>query len=144
MLGNRGFPEAWSCLCVCQASFLMTFAMGGVPHTGSRQLLLFPHILGSSKKGDSCSLKYLLLSSIRGNLCLKNEEKMISGGKQEWWWPDSMFMEKSVVLEVEDGDRVRKWAKLLQRAIGEYGGKGRSRSSHLRILNVTPRNLNLF
>ena len=35
MLGNRGFPEAWSCLCVCQASFLMTFAMGGVPHAGS-------------------------------------------------------------------------------------------------------------
>ena len=37
MLGNRGFPEAWSRLCVCQASFLMTFAMGGVPHTGSQQ-----------------------------------------------------------------------------------------------------------
>ena len=37
MLGNRGFPEAWSRLCVCQASFLMTFAMGGVPHAGSRQ-----------------------------------------------------------------------------------------------------------
>ena len=34
---NRGFPEAWSCLSVCQASFLMTFAMGGVPHAGSRQ-----------------------------------------------------------------------------------------------------------
>ena len=37
MLGNRGFPEAWSCLRVCQASFLMTFAMGGVPHAGSQQ-----------------------------------------------------------------------------------------------------------
>ena len=36
MLGNRGFPEAWSRLCVCQASFLMTFAMGGVPHAGPR------------------------------------------------------------------------------------------------------------
>ena len=34
MLGNRGFPEAWSRLCLCQASFLMTFAMGGVPHAG--------------------------------------------------------------------------------------------------------------
>ena len=34
MLGNRGFPEAWSCLCICQASFLMTFAMGRVPHAG--------------------------------------------------------------------------------------------------------------
>ena len=38
MLGNRGFPEAWSRLCVCQASFLMTFAMGGVPHAGPRQV----------------------------------------------------------------------------------------------------------
>ena len=37
MLGNRGFPEAWSRLCVCQASFLMTFAMDGVPHAGPRQ-----------------------------------------------------------------------------------------------------------
>ena len=37
MLGNRGFPEAWSCLCVCQTSFLMTFAMGGIPHAGPRQ-----------------------------------------------------------------------------------------------------------
>ena len=38
MLGNRGFPEAWSRLCVCQASFLMTYAMGGVPHTGTWHL----------------------------------------------------------------------------------------------------------
>ena len=38
MLGNRGFPEAWSRLCVCQASFLMTFAMGGVPHPAMVQL----------------------------------------------------------------------------------------------------------
>ena len=37
MLRNRGFPEAWSCLCICQASFLMTFAMGGVPHVGPLQ-----------------------------------------------------------------------------------------------------------
>ena len=40
MLANRGFPEAWSCLCVCQASFLMTFAMGGVPHAGSQHWML--------------------------------------------------------------------------------------------------------
>ena len=38
MLGNRGFPEALSHPCVCQASFLMTFAMGGVPHAGSRHI----------------------------------------------------------------------------------------------------------
>ena len=38
MLGKRGFPETWSRLCVCQASFLMTFAMGGVPHAGSQQV----------------------------------------------------------------------------------------------------------
>ena len=37
MLRNRGVPEAWSHLCVCQASFLMTFAMGGVPHAGPQQ-----------------------------------------------------------------------------------------------------------
>ena len=28
---SRGTPEARSCLCVCLASFLMTFAMGGAP-----------------------------------------------------------------------------------------------------------------
>ena len=33
-----GTPEARSHLCVCLASFLMTFAMGGIPHAGSRQL----------------------------------------------------------------------------------------------------------
>ena len=32
-----GTPEARSHLCVCLASFLMTFAMGGIPHAGSRQ-----------------------------------------------------------------------------------------------------------
>ena len=32
-----GTPEARSCLCVCLASFLMTFATGGIPHAGSRQ-----------------------------------------------------------------------------------------------------------
>ena len=34
----RGTPEARSCLFICQASFLLTFAMGGIPHAGSRQL----------------------------------------------------------------------------------------------------------
>ena len=29
---SRGTPEARSRLCVCRASFLMTFVMGGVPH----------------------------------------------------------------------------------------------------------------
>ena len=33
---SRGTPEAQSRLCICRASFLMTFAMGGVPHAGSR------------------------------------------------------------------------------------------------------------
>ena len=32
-----GTPEARSHLCVFQASFLMTFAMGRIPHAGSRQ-----------------------------------------------------------------------------------------------------------
>ena len=32
-----GTPEARSHLCVCQVSFLMTFAMGRVPHAGSWQ-----------------------------------------------------------------------------------------------------------
>ena len=36
---SRGSPEARSRLCICRASFLMTFAMGGVPHDGSRQSL---------------------------------------------------------------------------------------------------------
>ena len=34
---SRGTPEAWSHLCVCQAPFLITFAMGRIPHAGSRQ-----------------------------------------------------------------------------------------------------------
>ena len=38
----QGGPEARSRLCVCRASFLMTFAMGGVPHAGSRQASVLP------------------------------------------------------------------------------------------------------
>jgi len=34
---SRGTPEARSRLCVCRASFLMTFAMGGGPHAGPQQ-----------------------------------------------------------------------------------------------------------
>ena len=33
---EQGFPEARSRLCICQTPFLMTFAMGGIPHAGSR------------------------------------------------------------------------------------------------------------
>ena len=38
-----GAPEARSCLCICQASFLMTFATGRIPHAGSRQFPKFYH-----------------------------------------------------------------------------------------------------
>ena len=44
---SRGTPEAWSRLCICRASFLMTFATGGVPHAGSWHLV-FPILLFSS------------------------------------------------------------------------------------------------
>ena len=37
---SRGTPEARSHLCVCRASFLMTFAMSGVPLVGSRQCII--------------------------------------------------------------------------------------------------------
>ena len=37
---SRGAPEARSHLCVFRASFLMTFAMGGVPHAGSWQEII--------------------------------------------------------------------------------------------------------
>ena len=37
---SRGTPEARSHLCVCRASFLMTFAMSGVPLAGSRQCII--------------------------------------------------------------------------------------------------------
>ena len=33
-----GTPEARSRLWFCRASFLMTFATGGIPHAGSQQL----------------------------------------------------------------------------------------------------------
>ena len=36
-----GTPEARSHLCVCQASFLMTFATGGIPLAGSRHSAFF-------------------------------------------------------------------------------------------------------
>ena len=39
MLGNRGFPEARSAFAYAEASFLMTFALGGVLHAGSRQVM---------------------------------------------------------------------------------------------------------
>ena len=69
MLGNRGFPEARSCLCVCQASFLMTFAMGGIPHAGSRQrrLLRVPWTARRSTQSileeirPGCALEGLML-----------------------------------------------------------------------------------
>ena len=35
---SRGTPEARSRLCVCRASFLMTFAMGGAPAPGSDRI----------------------------------------------------------------------------------------------------------
>ena len=38
---SRGTPEARSRLCVCQASFLMTFATGGASHASSRHTSLF-------------------------------------------------------------------------------------------------------
>ena len=39
MRSSRGTPEARSRLCVCRASFLMTFVTGGVPHSGPQQVL---------------------------------------------------------------------------------------------------------
>ena len=39
MLGNRGFLRLNPAFVYAEASFLMTFAMGGVPHAGSRQAL---------------------------------------------------------------------------------------------------------
>ena len=61
MLRNRGFPEAWSRLCVCQASFLMTFPMGGFPYAGPRQCssLLFSlggdyRVYAGAKSLQSC------------------------------------------------------------------------------------------
>ena len=52
----RGFPgglEARSHLCVCQASFLMTFATGGVPHSGPQHLPLFYFL----KQPDAAQLR---------------------------------------------------------------------------------------
>ena len=37
---SRGTPEARFHHCICQASFLMTFAMGEVPHDGSREFMV--------------------------------------------------------------------------------------------------------
>ena len=44
---SRGTPEAQSRLCVCRASFLMTFATGGAPAPGSHPLCLLPSIFPS-------------------------------------------------------------------------------------------------
>ena len=55
---SRGTPEARSRLCVCRASFLMTFAMGGVPHSGPQQCLVLVFFL-------VCSIYvYISLSNI--------------------------------------------------------------------------------
>ena len=42
MLGNRGFPRLDPAFVYAKASFLMTFAMGGVPHAGSHVTQLCP------------------------------------------------------------------------------------------------------
>lgn len=56
---SRGTPEARSRLCVCRASFLMTFAMGGVPHSGPQQkiftFLQEPH---TSRRNHKTCLKW--------------------------------------------------------------------------------------
>ena len=50
---SRGTPEARSHLCVCRASFLMTFAMGGGPPASS------PHSAYKlNKQGDYTALMY--------------------------------------------------------------------------------------
>src|SRR5574341_565097 len=56
---SRGTPEARSRLCVCRASFLMTFAMGGEPHSGPQQkiftFLQEPH---TSRRNHKTCLKW--------------------------------------------------------------------------------------
>ena len=39
--------------CVCQDSFLMTFAMGGIPHSGSRQAVTRAIVLCVATRGDN-------------------------------------------------------------------------------------------
>ena len=73
MLGNRGFPEAWSRLCVCQASFLMTFATGGIPHAGPRHNMLLEisgEVTPERMKGWSQS---------------KNNTQLWIGDRRDWW-----------------------------------------------------------
>ena len=59
---SRGTPEVRSCLCICQASFFMTFAMSGVPLVGSQQQCMgYKGTEGS--EGES-----LHLARVRGSL----------------------------------------------------------------------------
>ena len=69
MLGNRGFPEAWSHLCVCQASFLMTFAMGRVPHAGPRQHFFS---MGMVLIPVSCTMSWTSVHSSSGTLSIRS------------------------------------------------------------------------
>ena len=49
----RGTPEARSHLCVCRASFLMTFVMGGAPAPSSPAFLMMYSEYKLNKQGDN-------------------------------------------------------------------------------------------
>ena len=87
MPGNRGSPEARSRLCICRASFLMTFAMGGVPHAGSQQEFTQIHIhrvgdaIQPSHPLSSPSLPALILSQHQG---FSNESAFLIRWPKYW------------------------------------------------------------
>ena len=51
MLGNRGFLRLDPTFAYAEASFLMTFAMDRVPHTGSWQKTFLMKVKEESEKG---------------------------------------------------------------------------------------------
>ena len=66
----EGHPESRSHLCVCQASLLMTFAMGGIPHAFSRQGM------GCWKEEPSNRYHHALISCPQEAWSLLNRQKL--------------------------------------------------------------------
>ena len=55
--GTGGFLRLDPAFAYAEASFLMTFAMGGVPHAGSRQVSDFTFLHSKITADGDCSMK---------------------------------------------------------------------------------------
>ena len=89
MLENfQGTPEAQSCLCVCRASFLMTFAMGGAPAPGSDRILveLFQILKDDAVESAALNIQYAICNMPAPGTYLLQYSCLENPRDGEAWW----------------------------------------------------------